>query len=190
MRKLAAILLFLMPIVFGSARADELTAAKKADIRTLMQLTNASNIPIQIADQAAMQIVQQIQANRGDMTPQAAKGVQEELQSVFKQNANAILDQAESIYANKFTHREAKDVIAFLKSPVGVKFSAAMPVVLRDTMQIGFGVLQSQKVTIETRVKDRLKKEGVDLDKPPPPKPAAPAPGSSPAPAPVPGEKK
>lgn len=185
MRKLSVALIFAALVFAGVARADELTPAKRTDIRNLIQLTGSNTLPVQFADMTSVQIVQQIQNQRGDMNQQAAKGVQQELQSLFKENGSLIMEQVESIYASKFTDTEIKELITFFKTPVGQKFVSTMPVVNRETLQAGQAWAQSQKATIESRVKARLKKDGIDLDKPLAPKAASPA--SPPAPN---GEKK
>ncbi len=183
MHKLHTLAFSLILILAGSAHADELTAAKRADIRSLIQLTDVNNLPSQFADMTSLQILQQLQSRRGDLTPQAAKAVQQEMQTFFKENNSVIMDRIEPVYASNFTHQEIKEMLVFFKSPAGKKFSGTMPAVLRESIQSGQAWAQSQKTPIESRVKVRLKKEGIDLDQPPAPKQPAAAPGAPAAPS-------
>ncbi len=48
MRKLSVALIFVVFVSAGAARADELTPAKRTDIRNLIQLTGSNTLPVQI----------------------------------------------------------------------------------------------------------------------------------------------
>jgi hypothetical protein len=165
-RIVTAFATLILALCVPAAQADDLTPTKRADVRTLIQVIGAGNLWTTMAVVGAQQIVQQVRASGKEVSAKAAQGVLDELNGVFKEEAaqpGGLIDKLEPVYAKNFTHPEVKELITFLKSPVGQKFSSTMPVVFRESMQAAQEWVNTLKPKIDARVTARLKKEGVDL---------------------------
>ena len=73
------------------------------------------------------------------------------------------------IYAKYFTLEELMGLIAFNKSPAGVKANRVMPQLMAESMQAA--QIWSRTITpqISTRVLERFQKEGIQVRLGPPP---------------------
>jgi uncharacterized protein len=176
--------------------ADELTPAKRADIKTLMELTGAYGIANQFADLATGQVVRGLKAKNPNFPQKGIDVIRDELTKLFKEEMSApggLAEQMIPIYGNHFTHGEVKDLVTFYKSPLGNKLYKEMPLVLRESLQAGQQWGNTLGPKIDSRLRARLKDEGVEIAAPTSPSPPAqgpaPATPSSPAQTPAPAKK-
>lgn len=163
--------------------ADELTPAKLADVRELMQVTGGSNAYQAFADRATFIVVQQLQGRPG-FSRKAAEAVRDELTAIYKEgmtSAGGLSDKIEQIYAKYYTHQEVKDLLAFFRSPLGGKFINIGPTIATEALEAGQVWGNGIKSSIEGRLRARLKREGFELP------PTVSGPASSPSAQPTPG---
>jgi hypothetical protein len=165
------------------ACADELTPAKRADIKTLMQLTGAYSIANQFADFATGQVVRSLRANSPRFPQKGVEAIRDELTKLFKEEmvaAGGLAEQMIPIYGEHFTHPEVTALVTFYKSPLGSKLVHEMPLVLGESFQAGRQWNAALGPKVDSRWRARLKQENIDVPEPATqtPAPQTPAPAN------------
>ncbi len=148
MKKSILALLTLALLSVGTAMAQAPAgeaAAKRQDIRKLLELTGAAKIGQQIA---AQMIPMFKQAN-----PQAPPAFWNEVQKEF--NPESMIELVIPIYDKHLTHDDIKGLIAFYQSPLGRKMAAATPQIAQESMQAG----QQWGLQIAQRIQKRLEEQ-------------------------------
>lgn len=99
-----------------------------------------------------------------------APGNATEIDDVFRQlvpkfieRKGELLDQIATLYATEMTLDELNAIVAFYKSPAGVKFAAVQPKILRDSMALGQRWGQKIGAEFADEARRELKKRGIDL---------------------------
>jgi uncharacterized protein len=113
-------------------QAKSIDPAKKADIRSLLELTGAKDSIQDAAVAAADQYRQKVMetAASSDRAQAFANAYFGEFQKRF--DANEVSEQLVGIYDKHFTHEEIKALLEFYGSPLGQKVAAAMPQISRE----------------------------------------------------------
>jgi hypothetical protein len=120
-------------------------AAKRQDIRKLLELTGAAKIGQQIA---AQMIPMFKQGN-----PQVPQKFWDEVQKEF--NPESMLELVIPIYDKNLTHEDIRGLIAFYQSPLGRKMAAVTPQITQESMQAG----QQWGMQIAQRIQKRLEEQ-------------------------------
>jgi len=68
-----------------------------------------------------------------------------------------------AVYARNFSVDDMRQLAAFFRTPVGVKYLERAPVLVQESMQIGNRFGQETAGDLERRVKDELRKRGHKL---------------------------
>ena len=68
-----------------------------------------------------------------------------------------------AVYARNFSVNDMRQLAAFFRTPVGVKYLEKAPVLVQESMQIGNRFGQETAGDLERRVKDELRKRGHKL---------------------------
>ena len=99
-----------------------------------------------------------------------APGNATEIDDVFRQlvpkfieRKGELLDQIATLYATEMTLDELNAIVAFYKSPAGVKFASVQPKILRDSMALGQRWGQKIGAEFADEARRELKKRGIDL---------------------------
>jgi hypothetical protein len=145
--------------------ADDLTSAKRADIRALLQISGGGNLSQQFGNLATGDIIQRLRGQPG-FTPKISQAIQDEMIAIFKEGmgpAGALSDKIEEVYGKYYTHQEIKGLLAFFRSPIGRKFAGASPNLSRELLAAGLSWGNSISPTVNTRLQSRLRKEGFDM---------------------------
>jgi hypothetical protein len=127
--------------VMAQAPAGE-AAAKKQDIRKLLDLTGAAQIGQQIAAQMIPMFKQS--------NPQVPQKFWDDVQKEF--NPEAMIQLIIPIYEKHLTHDDVRGLIAFYQSPLGRKMTAVTPQITQESMAAG----QQWGMQIAQRVQKRL----------------------------------
>lgn len=152
----------------GTARADELTPAKKADIRLLLDVSGSGQVGRQLAATITQQLVQTLRQTRPDISTRALAIVERETAAVIIETVDApggMLDRMVPLYAGTFTHQEIRELLAFYESPVGKKSVAALPGLMRAGQKIGENMSREIGPELKRRLITALSQEGVVLDR-------------------------
>lgn len=161
------ILPFLLACLLSqSAAADELTSAKRSDIKRLMEMTGSTNIAKQFAAAISQQMFRTLKAARPDIPDRALAIIDRELLVLFSERLSApggLVDEVIPVYDKYFSHAEIQELIAFYQTPVGRKAILVLPKVVNDSMLAGQRWGQSLGPEIQKRVTDALKKDGMTI---------------------------
>jgi uncharacterized protein len=150
------------------SHADELTEQKKADIKTLMEMTGSTKIAMQFADTASQNIFHTLKMARPDIPERVLTIFHKELLKLFEEKIHApdgMMERLIPIYARHFTAAEIKELLAFYNTRVGRKSIETLPMIFKESMAVGQEWGQSLAPEINRRVEDVLKKEGIDFPK-------------------------
>lgn len=152
----------------SGAFADELTAAKRSDIRKLIDATGGSQIASRFAAAMTQRMFSTLKAEQPDLPDRALAVVERELADLFTEKVDApggLLDDVVPIYSKYFSHAEIKELLAFYQSEVGRKAIAVLPQVANESMLAGQRWGESMGPEIQRRVDAALKKEGLLPDR-------------------------
>lgn len=103
------------------------SATKEEDIRTLLRLTDAENLGMQMANG----LIEPFKA----LAPEVPEEYWEELFS--KANMGQMIDQIVPIYDRHLTHQEIRDLIVFYQTPSGKALVEKMPQIMQESFQVG-----------------------------------------------------
>ena len=99
-----------------------------------------------------------------------APGSATEIDDVFRQlvprfvaRKGELLDQIAALYATEMTLDELNAIVAFYKSPAGLKFASVQPKILRESMTLGQRWGQRIGAEFADEARRELKKRGIDL---------------------------
>jgi uncharacterized protein len=157
--------------------ADELTAAKKADIKAFVELSGAKNIPMGIANAETQRMAQGIKKADPKFPDKGFMVIRDNMAAVLNENVakpDGLFDQMAAVYHNNFTHEEIKELLKFHQSPTGKKLQDSQSKLGQENMQAAAKWAGSLAPEMDKRITEALKTENITLPKPPaPPAPAA-----------------
>lgn len=81
----------------------------------------------------------------------------------FLDRKGELLEQIAALYAAELTLDELNSIVAFYKSPVGAKFAAVQPGIMRQSMALGQRWGQRIGIELDAEARRELKKRGIDL---------------------------
>ena len=163
--------------LFASAvHADELTAAKRTQIKTLLDITGIKAIPEQIANNTVQSWVPGIK----QLDPKFPDKGFTLIRDTFLAGLNAkvdggggLIEQVTMVYHNQFTGPEIAELLKFYQSTLGKKMLASQAKVNGETFQTAMKWADSMSADLDQRIDAALKKEGLKLPEAPKPAPAA-----------------
>jgi uncharacterized protein len=81
----------------------------------------------------------------------------------FNKGQPAVLAEVAHVMATKLSESELKDVLAFYESPTGKKYVAAEPAFINELQSAGSAWRQKLADQLVPRVREEMKKKGVDF---------------------------
>jgi hypothetical protein len=117
-------------------------------------------------DEAIPLIFDQMSRSFVALVPNKAKEIREVFEQLvprFLQRKGELMDQIAGLYAAELTLQELNAIIAFYKSPVGLKFSSAQPKIVRESMILGQRWGERIGAELEQQARQELRRRGVDL---------------------------
>lgn len=164
MRVKVVVLLLLGLSLSALALSEELTAAKKAAIRELMDITGS----VQIGEMFAAAFLQQMTLAMKNMNPEipprAFTILEEEINAVIREEMlekDSLYDLIYPVYHKYLTLEDTRALLAFYNTPVGRKTIRVMPQLTREAMLAGQSWGQSLDDLLRQRLAQRLEKEGI-----------------------------
>lgn len=112
-------------------------SGKQADIRRLMEVTNASQLAQQMANNLRPLMERQIKVGLPKMPLAARELWMDEVEQGFRAKIPELMEQIMPIYGREFTHEEIKGLLAFYETPLGRKAIETLPGILRESTKIG-----------------------------------------------------
>lgn len=114
-------------LCFDDQGADVAAKKKEATIRELMEVTGSAKLGTQMIEQMGEAFGSQMGPEFSGFWTEFAKGVKVE----------ELVEMIVPIYAKHFEQEELEEMIKFNKSPVGQKFVAKMPEIVKESMAAG-----------------------------------------------------
>lgn len=146
------------------ARAEELTAAKRADITRLLEVTGSLNIGKQFAAVVSRGMFDMLRQTNPNFPETALAIVEQEAGAVVAERLDGpdgFVALVVPLYHRHYTHAEIRQLLQFYASPLGKKMIAVMPQLLQESMAVGQAWGQSLGPEIGQRVEAALRKEGL-----------------------------
>ncbi len=129
--------------IVADEKSDSSAVSMRADIKRLMEITEARKIGVQI-----MNHIKLILTKRGSKVPWDA--------FMAEFDMNEFIEMVIPIYEKHFTHDEIEQLIAFYESPIGKKLIKVQPQITIESMTAG----QEWAKELIERIKARLPEEG------------------------------
>jgi hypothetical protein len=130
-----------------TAPADE-AAAKRQDIRKLLEVTGSAKL--------GQQVLAQMMNTFRSTNPKVPDEFWDQVQKEF--DAGTMIDLVVPIYEKHLTHDDVRGMLAFYQSPLGQKLIAVTPAITQESMQAGqqwgLGIAQRIQKRLEDRPKD------------------------------------
>lgn len=183
MKKIILLAAASLALLASAVHADELTAAKRAQIKTLLDITGIKAIPEQIANNTVQSWVPGIK----QLDPKFPDKGFTIIRDTFLAGLNAkvdggggLIEQVTLVYHNQFTGPEIADLLKFYQSTLGKKLLGSQAKVNGETFQTAMKWADSMSAELDQRIDTALKKEGLKLPEAPKgaPKPAPAAAGA------------
>jgi uncharacterized protein len=131
----------------GQAQGED-AAAKRQDIRRLLEVTGSA--------QLGQQILGQMMETFKKASPDVPESFWNEMMKEF--DSATMIDLIVPVYEKHLTHEDVKGLIAFYESPLGRKVTSVLPVIAQESMQAG----QQWGMDIARRVQQRLEQRKKD----------------------------
>ncbi|MEZ0231419.1 MAG: DUF2059 domain-containing protein [Methylophilaceae bacterium] len=163
MRTRIILLICLSCLFNGLAIADDISDAKVANIKKLIEITGSANIGKQFADAISQQMFKIIKQARPDIPDRALVVMNDALTNLMSEKMytqDGLIERIIPIYSKYFTNDEIKQLLDFYKTPLGQKSISVMPQLLNESMLAGQAWGQSLEPEIQKRVVLALQKEG------------------------------
>ena len=152
--------LSLSTIVF----AEELTDAKKAAIKELMDITGSAQIGEMFAAVFLQQMTLALKSINPEIPPRAFTILEEEINAVIREEMlekGSLYELIYPVYHKYLTLEDTRALIAFYQTPVGRKVIRVMPQLTQEAMYAGQLWGQSLDPVMQQRIAERLEKEGI-----------------------------
>lgn len=166
MRKIIVIALACLYAVSAPLYAEDLTPAKQADTRKLLEATGALKVGQAMSEAVVNQMTQAIKQARPDIPARMFDVLAEEVNQAIAEEMNAkdgLVDLMVVLYHKHFSHQEIRELLAFYQSPVGKKAGALAPTMSKEGFAIGQRWGESLGPRIGRRVQARFKQQGYEI---------------------------
>jgi hypothetical protein len=156
--RLAAIAVAL--VAFGpAAHSQQPSAAAIASAKELVAISGATALftPLiaGVVEQAKLLFLQQDPSLSKDLN-EVANQMRTELAPRFSE----LTDEVAKIYATNFTEQELKDILAFYKSPTGMKLLQQQPKVVDSSMKFAQDWANKLSDVVIAKMRQEMKKRG------------------------------
>ncbi len=147
----------------GSASAQVVDDAFRADVESLLEATGSLNLGAQMASIVSDQTIDAAKKEQPDIPDRAIALIKEVLNTEFTAaftGPNGMRGQMVALYAKHFTHAEVKELAAFYRSEIGRKSISVMPLLASEGAAIGQRWSQDNMARVMGVLEQRLRAEG------------------------------
>ena len=144
------------------ARAEDPSPAAIADARTIIIASGISKSFDMVVPQMLGTLERNITATRPEIKDKLHATLLQ-LEPEFVKSEDSVINASAVGLAKRLTPAELKDVVAFYQSASGKKYVEATPGMLEDVVAALEAWRQKLSTDMMTRVRDEMKKQGVDL---------------------------
>jgi hypothetical protein len=143
------------------ARADD---PKEADIRQLIAFTGGANLGVQMAAGMSNAFFTAIKKANPQFPDRAAEVITAELTGFMREKMegpDGLIAQIIPIYAQTYTQDEIRQLLAFYRTPLGIKMIQTAPQLAQESMKVGQAWGQAQLPQMQARIQAALVREGL-----------------------------
>jgi hypothetical protein len=154
--------LFLATLGLSAARAEDPTPAAVASARTIISSSGMQKS----FDLVVPQMLAQLETNVVRTRPEIKDKLHAtllQLQPEFLKTEDQVTNAAAVSLAKRMSEADLKDTATFFQSPAGKKYVEAQPQALGDIVAALQGWQQKLSTDMMTRVRDEMKKQGIEL---------------------------
>lgn len=147
----------------GTADAQAIDEAFRADVESLLEATGALNLGAQMASIVSDQTIDAAKKAQPDIPDRAVALIKEVLNAEFAAaftGPNGMRGQMVALYAKHFTHPEVKDLATFYRSDIGRKSISVMPLLASEGAAIGQQWSEKNMARVMGVLEQRLRAEG------------------------------
>lgn len=137
-------------------------SAKHADIETLLQMTGAVSMGLQVVKQMRPALDQQYKSVFPHMPAEARAILLDEMDRVFEREIPVLMKRLVAIYDREFSHEDVNGLIAFYRTPLGQKMVTVMPRVVQSSARAGMAWGQSLGGAITRAAMEKWRAAGYD----------------------------
>lgn len=123
-----------------ASHADDLTDAKRSDIRKLIASTGSDRIAAQFAGAVTQSLAHSLKATHPDMPERMFAAIRQDLTTMFAERMDApggMIDRVVPVYHKHFSHEEIRELLAFYQTAIGRKAIDVLPSVVGESTAIG-----------------------------------------------------
>lgn len=160
--KIACCALMLATVGLGAARASDPTPAAIADARIIVVSSGISRSMDAVVPQMLGTLERNVLATRPEIKDKLHATLLQ-LEPEFVKTEEQVIDAAALSLAKRMTEADLKDTAAFFQSPTGRRYVQIQPAALPDIVAAMQGWEQKLSSDMMTRVREEMKKQGVDL---------------------------
>ena len=145
---------------------ENLSSAKKADIKKLLDVTGSLEIAKHMSESVVSQMSEALKQTRPDVPPETFDIIHEEVNKTISEAMVAkggFIDLMIVLYHRYYTHDDIKGLLKFFQSPLGRKASSLGPVMSQEGFVIGQRWGERLGPIIDRRVRARIRDKGVDI---------------------------
>ena len=150
---------------FSFAQAEELTAAKKAVIDELLEITGALKVSEMMGNAIAGEMINAMAAQNKQISPKIVDIIKDEMGKLMHEQFienRFIHETSYTVYHKYFSLGELQEMVDFYKTPTGSKVAKLLPQVTQESMAIGQKHGMSLGPLIQQRLQARFKAEGIE----------------------------
>lgn len=160
-----ALVAALAVLAFAVAPARSQAPDAAARVAAAKEMMEVAGVAKQF-DQVMPLLAQQLSQGFVALAPEKAAEIREvfaQMAVKFVDRKGELIEKISLLYAEALTADELTAIIAFYKSPAGVRFIAVQPDIMRQSMALGqrWGAEIGRDIELEAR--KELKKRGIDL---------------------------
>lgn len=152
-------------------QAEEPIDPKKlAAIKELIRVTGAATNGEQYARAFSQQLVSVLRMSNPELSAKAVEIINDEVGKQVRAafSSESLQQEIYPIYARYFTLEELNGLLAFNKSPAGIKANQVMPQLMAESMQAAQVWSRTITPQISTKVLERFQAEGIEVRLTPP----------------------
>ena len=160
--RLLLLVLFAAILLVPASRAQTPDPARVAAAKEMMEMAGS----LRQFDELMPVIAAQMSQNYMRLLPEKSKEIAEVFQQIvprFLAKKGILMDQIAGLYAAELTLDELNGIVGFYKSPIGAKFAAVQPGIMRQSMVLGQRWGQQIGIEFDAEAKRELKKRGIEL---------------------------
>jgi hypothetical protein len=154
--------------VVGAAMAGATAYAQTPDrarIEAAKEMLKVTGAAKQF-DEAVPLMFDQLARSFAQLAPHKGKEIREVFEQItprFLQRKDELIDQIAAVYAAEMNLDDLNAVIAFYKSPVGLRFAGLQPKVMRESMVLGQRWGERLGRELQEEARRELKRRGIEM---------------------------